>query len=574
MRSRPRRRDAQPGPRPRIPPVPAGSEARPWAGRAQNAGHSSRGWRVFLLCAYFPAYLLIDWASYVYPVVPLGITPWNPPAGLSLALLLWMGARHWPALFVAALAADLLVRGAPANLGVSTAAAGIIAAGYGIAARILLRISGSRTTLESTRDLVAFVIVTVVASFTVAASFVGLYAAIGMVARPDIAIDVLKYWVGDLNGILVLTPALLCLSRISSQRMPSGRFVSLEIGMQAVALAAGLYLIFAFAGQYPYRSFYVLFLPLIWISARWGLGGAALAQLAIQLGLIVGVQLADYRSATFVQLQLLMSGLCVTGLTLGGMASHRTRLQLALQQKQADLSRAQQLASAGEVTSALAHQLNQPMTALNSYLAACRMLLRATPMDAQRLDELMDKAAAQAQRAGDVVRGLRDFYRRGITRSESTPVAHLVENVSEVLQSQARRRGVAVETRHADPGALVHVDRLQIENALQNVVTNAIDAVAERGGPDGWIEIGTSQGLGRVEIRVRDSGGGIASDMSDGLFEPFFTSKPDGMGMGLAIARSLVRANHGELTLERSDPSGACFLLTLPERPDGRPTPP
>lgn len=521
--------------------------------------------RLALLAAYVPIYVLIDWASYVYPVVPLGITPWNPVAGLSLALLLWIGPRHWPALAVASLAADVVVRGAPADLWVLASTAIVIGAGYGIAARVLLRVSGTQTSLESTRVLVAFVIVTVAASFVVASSSVLLYALSGVIRTEEIAVDVLRHWVGDLNGILVLTPALLCLNRVPALRRLSGRLVIVEIAMQALALASGLYLVFVFAGEYPFRSFYVLFLPLIWISARWGLGGAALAQLVIQLGLIVGVQVADHHTATtFVQLQLLMSGLCVTGLTLGGMSSHRARLERSLQQKQADLNRAQQLASAGEVTSALAHQLNQPITALNSYLAACRLLLKADPVEATRLDELMNKAAAEAQRAGDVVRGLRDFYRRGITRSEPVSVAQLLASVSELVRPQAERTGVVVTTRHDDPGALLHIDRLQIENALQNVVTNAIDAIVERGGPGRWIELGTSRTDGPVEIRVRDSGGGIASEVGESLFEPFFTSKPDGMGMGLAIARSLVRANRGDLTLERSDASGACFLLTLP----------
>lgn len=530
--------------------------------------------RLALLCAYVPAYVLIDWASYVYPVVPLGITPWNPAVGLSLALLLWIGPRHWPALGAAALAADVVVRDAPADLWVLVSSAIFIGAGYGLAARILLRVWGTQTTLESTRVLVAFVMVAVVASLLVAASAVALYAATGLIRTQDIALDVLRFWVGDLNGILVLTPALLCLSRVPALRRLSGRLVIVEIAMQALALASGLYLVFVFAGEYPFRSFYVLFLPLIWISARWGLGGAALAQLVIQLGLIVGVQVADYHTATtFVQLQLLMSGLCVTGLTLGGMSSHRARLERSLQQKQADLHRAQQLASAGEVTSALAHQLNQPITALNSYLAACRMLLKADPVEATRLHELMNKAAGEAQRAGDVVRGLRDFYRRGITRPEPTPVAQLISSVAELVRPQAERAGVIVMTRFEDPGALVHIDRLQIENALQNVVNNAIDAVVERGGPGRWIELGTSHARNPVEIRVRDSGGGIASEVGESLFEPFYTSKPDGMGMGLAIARSLVRANRGELTLERSDASGACFLLTLPRYTHGEAMP-
>jgi two-component system sensor kinase FixL len=217
------------------------------------------------------------------------------------------------------------------------------------------------------------------------------------------------------------------------------------------------------------------------------------------------------------------------------------------------------------MTSALAHQVNQPITALNSYLAACRLLLKATPPDIARAELLMDKAVAEAQRAGDVVSGLRDFYQRGTTRPERIPIVNLIDNAVEGLFLQGQRNAVILTTRHADRRACVCADRLQIENALQNVVMNAIDAVETVETTRKSVELSTSMRGARIEIRIRDNGPGVGSDMVENLFEPFMTSKATGLGMGLTIARSLVRASSGDLRLESSGLSGACFLLSLPE---------
>lgn len=523
--------------------------------------------RLTMLGVYLVSYVVLDWVSYVYPVVPLGITPWNPPAGLSLFLLLWGGLQYWPALVVAALLADLIVRGAPANVGVLCASALIITACYTVAAKILLRQLRMQTPLESTRDLVTFLVVATIASLVVSVGFVGLYAAIGMVTPADIPIDVLRYWVGDLNGILVLTPALLCLANARTLGPPLSRLFQLEIALQTVSVAAAITLVFVFAREYPFRSFYILFLPLIWISARWGLPGATIVQLMIQLSLIFGVQIADYHSATFVQLQVLMTGLCVTGLTLGAMASHRERLERSLQEKQAALNRAQQLASAGELTSALAHQLNQPMTALSSYVGACQMLAAKPQIDADRLRAIMDKVAAEARRASEVVMRLRDFYQRGVSQTQLIELGALLDNVVQVAQRQADRGGIQIELHQPVPACRVRVDPVQVENALQNVVQNAIDAVLQQGAGRRSIAIAAAADNDRIRIRVRDSGPGVPGDIVASLFEPFNTSKTAGMGMGLAIARSLLRANGGDIELASSDASGATFVITLPTVP-------
>ncbi|WP_168710410.1 ATP-binding protein [Panacagrimonas perspica] len=512
---------------------------------------------------YVAGYLALDASSYIYPVVPLGITPWNPSAGLSLFLLLTCGRRFWPAVLIAAVAADVVVRNATVNAPMLTTAA-FITGCYVVAATFLQRSWKVSAPLESTRDLVIFFVVASAASGTVAVMFVGLYAAIGMVSMRDMPLDVLRYWVGDLNGILVLTPALFSIRKIGNIGFAIRKLVSPEIILQLLSIGAALGLILAFAGDYPYRSFYALFLPLIWISARWGLPGAAVAQVIIQLGLITCVQLADYHAATFVQLQWLMTGLCVTGLTIGAMSSHRARLELALLDRQAALNRAQQFASAGEMTSALAHQLNQPMTALNSYVGACQIMVGQPILDAARLRDLMAKIEGEVRRSSEVVARLRDFYRRGATNLCPIEAGRLVDNVIQVLHRNAQSADVEIVSRPGEWSRRLLVDTVQTENAIQNLLLNAIEAMEMAGSKTRRIETSISVTQTSVEIRIHDSGPGVSAEMMAELFEPFHTSKADGMGMGLAIARSLVRASGGDLWIEPAAAGGACFVMRLP----------
>jgi two-component system sensor kinase FixL len=521
----------------------------------------TRGAAIFSV--YVVGYLALDASSYIYPVVPLGITPWNPSTGLSLFLLLTCGRRFWPAVLIAAVVADVIVRHATLSVPMLMTAA-FITGGYVAAASILQRTWKISAPLESTRDLVIFFAVASVASGAVAMMFVGLYTAIGMVNVEDMPLDILRYWVGDLNGILVLTPALFSIRKIGNVSAALRKLVSLEIILQLVSIGAALGVILAFAGDYPYRSFYALFLPLIWISARWGLPGAALAQVLIQLGLIACVQFADYHAATFVQLQWLMTGLCITGLTVGAMSSHRARLELALVDRQVALNRAQQFAAAGEMTSALAHQLNQPMTALNSYVGACQIMVGQPVLDADRLRDLMAKIEGEVRRSSEVVSRLRDFYRRGATNPRPIEAGRLLDNVIQVVQRNAQSADVEIVTRPGEWSRRLMVDTVQTENAIQNLLLNAIEAMEMGGTKTRRIETSIKVRKADVEIRIHDSGPGISAEMSTDLFEPFHTSKADGMGMGLAIARSLVRASGGDLWVEASAAGGACFAMRLP----------
>jgi len=515
-----------------------------------------------IVAAYVVAYLALDWVSYIHPLGPFAITPWNPPPGLSLALLLTQGLAFAPALFLAGFAAELAVRGLPAGALAAAGSSVVIAAGYTAAAGVLRRGARLDPQLASVRDVAWLVGVTAAATLAVSTGYVAVYFAAGHIPADAVVRSAIQLCVGDVLGILVTTPVLLALLR--PQRAARAFRWSWEEAAQAAAVAAALWVVFGIDPAYAARSFYVLFLPLIWVSVRHGIRGAAWTLLAIQLGIVAAVQIQGLTSATLLELQAFMVALAITGLFLGAVVTERRRAGEALEAREAELQRSLRLAAAAETASALAHELNQPLSAIATYVRACAILAERPEENRARLVETMGTVTTEVARAGDVVRRLRDFFRSGSSRLEHVGVAHLLAGAAERARPRLERHRVAlaVECEPGLPGVLV--DRLQVETVLHNLLANAIDAIVASDPPERAIGLRAARDArGMVRITVRDTGPGLPEGMPQDAFPPFATTKPQGMGLGLAISRSIVESHGGRLA---ADPAGhgASFSFTLP----------
>ena len=230
----------------------------------------------------------------------------------------------------------------------------------------------------------------------------------------------MHFWVGDLIGIAVLTPfVLLLLDR--ERALPGGGGRLLEYGLQLLAIAGGLWIIFGLESVNHFEFSYVLFLPLIWIALRDGLPGAVWGVAATQAGLIVAVQLKGFDADIVTQFQLLMLAVTVTGLFLGSVVDERQRAETArresetrLKDHEAELAQEARVTATGEMAGALAHELNQPLTALIGFARACQAVLEA-PAHGVRAGlaapELIDQAVHQALRIGEIIRSTREFLR-------------------------------------------------------------------------------------------------------------------------------------------------------------------
>jgi PAS domain S-box-containing protein len=248
-------------------------------------------------------------------------------------------------------------------------------------------------------------------------------------------------------------------------------------------------------------------------------------------------------------------------------ATDRRRAEAETRDRDTLFARAMRFAVAGELASALAHELNQPITAVTSYLRAAQILVSqgSGPSADSRLGETLVKATGEARRAAGILRRLRDFYLGGAGRPVPVSLAAMAATVADSLDTRLRAIGATLEIAvdAAMPTLLVDATRLEI--VLQNLLTNAIEAVAERGPEARHIQLRGSVEGGMVQIEVEDSGPGVAPESLSMLFEPLNTSKPEGMGLGLAISRSLLRAQSGELSYQRGERlGGALFLVQLP----------
>ncbi len=269
--------------------------------------------------------------------------------------------------------------------------------------------------------------------------------------------------------------------------------------------------------------------------------------------------------------------------------SERQRTEQRLQELQAELSHVTRLTEMGQMASALAHEVSQPLTAATSYCQVIRRLLAAgdkgetasaaesadksrdlppappvlSRESAARVRDIADNVAAQIARAIDILRRLREFLRKGEREQQAHDVGKLVEEASALALIGAGERGVKVQLRLEPDLPSVLVDKVQIQQVVVNLTRNAIEAMEGSARRELTIVAGRGEN-GMVSIRVVDTGPGIAPEIADHLFQPFVTTKPQGMGVGLSICRSIVEAHGGRLVAEANPEGGTIFAFSVP----------
>jgi two-component system sensor kinase FixL len=254
----------------------------------------------------------------------------------------------------------------------------------------------------------------------------------------------------------------------------------------------------------------------------------------------------------------------------GAVVSHqnitaRKRVELEAEQRRQELAHVSRVSTMGELAAAIAHELNQPLTGVLTNAQAAVRFMSLDPPALAEVQEILRDIIEDDRRAGEVIRRLRSMLQTGAIEPADVDVNDVVADVQRLLSSDAVLSNIALESQLAPSVQQVHGDRIQLQQVILNLVVNAMDAMKDAAAPDRRVTVRTmAPDADTILISVSDQGPGIDRDKLGRIFQPFFTTKQDGLGMGLSIARSIVEAHGGMLWAVNNPGCGASFLCRLP----------
>jgi C4-dicarboxylate-specific signal transduction histidine kinase len=245
------------------------------------------------------------------------------------------------------------------------------------------------------------------------------------------------------------------------------------------------------------------------------------------------------------------------------------RAEEALRETQMQLAHANRVATMGQLTASIAHEVNQPIAATLTNAQAALRWLSAEPPNLDEVRQALSRIVRDSDRAAAVVQRIRNLSKKATPRDERVDINAAIREVIELTRSEAMKKGVSVRTELVEGLPLIPGDRVEVQQVILNLILNAVEAMSEisEGSRELLISAGTTES-GDVLVAVRDSGPGLAPAAHENLFKAFHTTKPNGLGLGLSICRSIIEGHGGRLWASANAPRGAVLQFTLPAHPD------
>ncbi|MDX2203029.1 MAG: ATP-binding protein [Hyphomicrobiaceae bacterium] len=521
--------------------------------------------------ALLAVYVGLERLSFLHEHNDLPVTPWNPGLGVMFAMIILRGHRMGLVLFAGAFLGQVIVVRSELPWGVLLAMSAAIALSYTAVAAMAGRQLDLAPQLLRTRDILILVVAGLVGALAEATQLWLLLIATRHFHLADIGSTSLPLIIGDVIGIAVVTPLMLRIVAWLPHPPKMARAVLGELLLLLIAVMLVLYVVVRPPGPEGQSLFYLLFVPVVIAAVRHGIDGACTALAVTQLGLVAFLHWHGLELARFTEYQALMLVLTLTGLIVGGLVSERHAAQieaeasrLRMRELEAQSARTARLNMASGMAAALAHEINQPMTAARALSRSVQELMRAPDRDPDRMERNLASMIEQIDHAGEVVKRMREFLRRGEPHISTLDIKTVLAEAVALMEPMVRSR--KVQLRLLVPAGLpaVHGDRVQIGQVAINLIKNSIDAIPEDAAGRIDVSARATEDGKWVEVAVRDNGPGIAAAEVDALFVPLSTSRPDGIGLGLSICKTILHAHGGRIWLSSSAPGETEFRFALP----------
>jgi signal transduction histidine kinase len=496
-------------------------------------------------------------------------SPVWPPAGIALAALLLVGYRAWPAIFVGAFLVNVTTAG---NVATSLAVASGNTLEAVCGAWLVNRFAGGATAFDHPEGVFKFALAAVVSTIISPAFGVTSLALAGFADWTNYGAIWLTWWLGDTTGDLLIAPLIILWSIASKRRW--NRSEAIEVSILLLLLFVLSEAVFCgwltiSAGNYPIA--FICGSLVIWTAFRFTQRETATGIFILSAIAIWGTMhgfgpfAGETENQSLLALQSWTAVLAITAMALSAGMAERDRAEAEALQRRQEVGHLSRMAVMGEMAASIAHELNQPLSGIISNASAGKRFIDRGNVDLGELRDLLADIVADGHRAGDVIQGIRSIVKKGASVRQPVNLNDLVMNVVRVVNPDAVLHSCEIETLLEADLPAIEADPIQLQQVLINLVINAFDAMRDTPPRRRKIVIAAERnGDGTIRASVRDYGVGISEEARERLFESFFTTKAEGLGLGLGIVRSIVESHGGTVAAENVEGGGSRFCFTLP----------